>query len=202
MAQPRLSGKPVANGHYIERLRRTLSKQTPVPREKLANNSRGAAVLVPILERSGELHVVYIRRADHVSSHRGQVAFPGGRVDPGDTTLLDTALREAREEVGIDPETVDVLGAFPEMSTLTSGITVAPFAGVIPAASDLIPCFDEVAEIFEVPISALADRRYRGEYQWGSNGSKFPAILYGGQTIWGLTLRITMNLLEIAGAER
>ncbi len=202
MAQPNESGKPLANGHYIERLRRTLSKETPVPREKLANNSRGAAVLVPIRERRGELHVVYIRRADHVSSHRGQVAFPGGRVDPADTTLLDTALREAREEVGIEPHTVDVLGAFPEMSTLTSGITVAPFAGVIPAASRLSPSLDEVAEIFEVPIGALADPRYRGEYRWGANGSKFPAILYGGQTIWGLTLRITMNLLEIVGAER
>jgi 8-oxo-dGTP pyrophosphatase MutT (NUDIX family) len=188
-----------STSHHIDRLRRALSAETPVRRERLANNSRGAAVLVPIFERRGELHVVYIRRADHVSSHRGQVAFPGGRVDPSDPSLLHTALREAREEVGIDPRSVDVLGAFPEMSTLTSGIIVAPFAGVIPESTAMSPCPDEVAEIFAVPLDALADPAYRGEYRWNSNGSKYPAILYGGQTIWGLTLRITENLLDILG---
>jgi len=191
-------GRITVPNRYIERLREFLSRETPVPREKLAGNSRGAAVLVPILERQGELHVVYIRRADHVSSHRGQVAFPGGRVDPTDATLLHTALREAQEEVAIDPTTVDVLGAFPEMSTLTSGITVAPFAGVVPASTAFAPCPNEVADIFEVPLRALGDARYRGEYQWeGAKRSKFPAIFYGGHTIWGLTLRITENLLSI-----
>ncbi len=201
MARPKAIAKnrdkSAGNFHHIERLRRSLAKEATVPREKLANNSKGAAVLVPILERRGELHLVYIRRADHVSSHRGQVAFPGGRVDPTDVTLLDTALREAQEEVGIDPQTVDVLGAFPEMSTLTSGITVAPFAGVIPASTAMSPSLDEVAEIFEVPLGALSDPRYRGEYRWANNQSKYPAIMYGGQTIWGLTLRITENLLAI-----
>src|SRR5215831_6527821 len=189
--------KPGRNRHHIERLRQVLSKEIPVPRERLANNAKGAAVLVPIFERNGELHVVYIRRADHVASHQGQVAFPGGRVDATDATLLDTALREAQEEVAIDPLTVDVLGAFPEMSTLTSGIIVAPFAGVIPATTALRPCPKEVAEIFEVPLSALSDSRYRGHHEWGGNRSRFPAILYGGQTIWGLTLRITESLLAI-----
>src|SRR5215469_12735008 len=197
MGLPTSAEKRAPGNRDIERLREVLSKEVPVPREKLANNAKGAAVLVPIFERNDELHLVYIRRADHVSSHRGQVAFPGGRVDPSDATLLDTALREAREEVAIDPLTVDVLGAFPEMSTLTSGIIVAPFAGVIPAATALRPHLEEVAEIFEVPLRALRDPRYRGHHDWGGNRSKFPAIQYGGQTIWGLTLRITDNLLAI-----
>jgi 8-oxo-dGTP pyrophosphatase MutT (NUDIX family) len=197
MGLPTTAGNPDRNRRHIERLRQVLSKEVPVPRAKLANNAKGAAVLVPIFERHGELHLVYIRRADNVSSHRGQVAFPGGRVDPTDVTLLDTALREAQEEVAIDPLTVDVLGAFPEMSTLTSGIIVAPFAGIIPATTALSPCFEEVAEIFEVPVGALRDPRCRGHYEWGGNRSKFPAILYGGQTIWGLTLRITESLLAI-----
>src|SRR5499425_294900 len=151
MGLPSTAAQTARSNHHIERLREVLSKEVPVPREKLANNAKGAAVLVPIFERNDELHLVYIRRADHVSSHRGQVAFPGGRVDPSDATLLETALREAREEVAIDPLTVDVLGAFPEMSTLTSGITVAPFAGVVPASTAFAPCPNEVAEIFEVP---------------------------------------------------
>ncbi len=187
---------------HLERLRSALAKSKPPPRDLLANNRKAAAVLVPIIERESELHVVYIRRSDHVESHRGQVAFPGGRVDPGDATLLDTALREAHEEVAIPPGAVQVLGAFPVANTLTSGIIVAPFAGLIPASTPMRPSPDEVAEIFEVPLSALRDSRFRGDYQWNRDGeagggAKYPAILYGGQTIWGLTLRITMDLLAI-----
>ncbi|MFZ1889029.1 MAG: CoA pyrophosphatase [Candidatus Binataceae bacterium] len=189
----------------VERLRSHLAKAKPPPRDLLANNRKAAAVLIPILERAGELRVVYIRRSDHVESHRGQVAFPGGRVDPGDATPLAAALREAQEEVAIPPHAVEVLGAFPVESTLTSGIIVAPFAGVIAASTPMRPSPDEVAEIFEVPLSALRDPRFRGDYEWKREGkdaapAKFPAILYGGQTIWGLTLRITLDLLAILEA--
>ncbi|HVA77561.1 MAG TPA: CoA pyrophosphatase [Candidatus Binataceae bacterium] len=191
---------------HLKRLRAELAKTKPPPRDLLANNRKAAAVLIPILERAGELRVVYIRRSDHVESHRGQVAFPGGRVDPGDATLLDTALREAHEEVAIPPHAVEVLGAFPVANTLTSGIIVAPFAGVIAASTTMRPSPDEVAEIFEVPLSALRDPRFRGDYEWrrdgaaAGRGSKYPAIMYGGQTIWGLTLRITMDLLAMLEA--
>jgi hypothetical protein len=93
-----------------------------------------------------------------------------------------------------------VLGNFDTMSTLTSGTTVAPFVGVIPGDAPLKADPKEVAEIFDVPLSALRSPSYRGDYEWireDKRTSKFPAILYGGQTIWGLTLRITMNLLDI-----
>jgi 8-oxo-dGTP pyrophosphatase MutT (NUDIX family) len=185
----------------VEKIRKTLVGVIPPPREELANKSNAAAVLMPLFERDGELHVVYIRRSDHVASHRGQVAFPGGRVEPVDATLLDAALREAHEEVGIDPATVDVVGGLPTMHTTTSGIIVAPFVGVIPPDAQLKPDPSEVAEIFDVPLSALRDMNFRGDYEFNPDGrprgSKFPAILYGGQIIWGLTLRITINLLEI-----
>jgi 8-oxo-dGTP pyrophosphatase MutT (NUDIX family) len=192
---------------HVETIRRKLSTVTPAPREALANKSNAAAVLVPMFERSGELHLVYIRRSDHVASHRGQVAFPGGRVDAADATLLDAALREAHEEVGIRPSTVEVIGAFATMHTTTSGIVVAPFVGVIPPDTPLKPQLSEVAQIFDVPLTALRDPQYRGDYEWKSEGpasrsAKFPAILYGGQTIWGLTLRITLNLLELLDPNR
>jgi len=190
----------------VETIRRKLATVTPPPREALANKSNAAAVLIPLFERDGELHIVYIRRSDHVASHRGQVAFPGGRVDPVDATLLDAALREAHEEVGIHPSTVEVIGAFATMQTTTSGIVVAPFVGVIPHDAPLKPQLSEVAQIFDVPLTALRDPKFRGDYRWTRDGlasraSKFPAILYGGQTIWGLTLRITLNLLELLDPE-
>jgi 8-oxo-dGTP pyrophosphatase MutT (NUDIX family) len=185
--------------HHIERLSLALKDVEPAPRAVLANNRNAAAVLVPLFERSREIHVVYIRRSDHVESHRGQVAFPGGRVDPKDRTLLDAALREAHEEVGIPPHEVKVLGGFSAAQTTTTGIIVAPFVGVIPSTLPLTPEPHEVAEIFDVPLSALRDPAYRGDYEWNQNGAvrRFPAILYGGQTIWGLTLRITEHLLDV-----
>jgi 8-oxo-dGTP pyrophosphatase MutT (NUDIX family) len=180
------------------------------PADRLARHrkgaGRGAAVLMPIFELDGDLHVVYIRRSDHVESHRGQVAFPGGRVDPTDTTLLHTALREAHEEVGIEPDLVDVLGGFPTMSTVATGMQVAPFVGFLRRPVDYRIQENEVAAVFEVPLRALADRQYRGLYEWrrdqGRPSSNHPAIFYGGQTIWGLTLRITESVLEIMGIAR
>lgn len=190
-----------AFARQVEKIRNTLVGVTPAPREELANKSNAAAVLMPLFERDGELHVVFIRRSDHVASHRGQVAFPGGRVEAVDATLLDAALREAHEEVGLDPASVEVIGGLPTMHTTASGIIVAPFVGVIAPDAPLKPDPSEVAEIFDVPLSALRDPRFRGDYEWNPDGraraSKFPAILYGGQVIWGLTLRITINLLEI-----
>jgi 8-oxo-dGTP pyrophosphatase MutT (NUDIX family) len=184
---------------HIEQIRLKLVGVEPPAREALANRNNAAAVLVPLFERDHEMHVIFIRRSDEVASHRGQVAFPGGRVDAVDNTLIDTALREAHEEVGLHPTLVEVLGPLPLMNAMASGISVAPFVGVFPGDAKLEAERREVAEIFDVPLRALRDMQYRGDYEWNNNGrnSKFPAILYGGQTIWGLTLRITMNLLDI-----
>ncbi|HSR57582.1 MAG TPA: CoA pyrophosphatase [Candidatus Binataceae bacterium] len=191
---------------HIVKLRETLTKSDPNDRPISGAATREAAVLVPIIERADDLSIVYIRRSDLVESHRGQVAFPGGRVDPADATLLDTALREAQEEVGIEPDAVDVLGGFPTMSTVSSGMLVAPFVGVLTRPVDFRVDPVEVAEVFEVPLRVLADARYRGMYEWrrdqGRPSSHYPAIFYSGQTIWGLTLRITEALLEIMGIAR
>ncbi len=99
---------------------------------------------------------------------------------------------------------VDVLGGvFPTMSTVSSGMRVAPFVGLLRRPVDYRIQEAEVAEVFEVPLQALVDPRYQGQYEWRRDkdrpSSNFPAIFYSGQTIWGLTLRITENLLEIMG---
>src|SRR5258705_10033563 len=155
----------------VEKIRRTLVTVTPAPREELANKSNAAAVLIPLFERDGELHMVFIRRSDHVASHRGQVAFPGGRVEAIDTTLLDAALREAYEEVGLDPATVDVVGGLPTMHTTASGIIVAPFVGVIPPDSALKPDPSEVAAIFHVPPRGLRAPGFCGGSEFTPHGT-------------------------------
>jgi 8-oxo-dGTP pyrophosphatase MutT (NUDIX family) len=185
-------------GQRLRRLRRGLEPADRLARHRIGAG-RGAAVLMPIFEMDGDLHVVYIRRSDHVESHRGQVAFPGGRVDPGDETLLHTALREAQEEVGIDPASVDVLGGIEGTVARTSEIHVTPFIGVIPAADGLRADPKEVAAIFFVPMSALEDSTYRGTYRFRRDGgetSEHPAIFYNDQVIWGLTLRFTDEVLR------
>jgi 8-oxo-dGTP pyrophosphatase MutT (NUDIX family) len=183
---------------HIARLRKGLE-----PADRLARHrtgaGRGAAVLMPLFELDGDLHVVFIRRSDHVESHRGQVAFPGGRVDPTDETLLQTALREAQEEVGIDPASVDVLGGIEGTVARTSEIYVTPFIGVIPAADGLRADPREVAAIFFVPMSALEDSTCRGTYRFRRDSgevTEHPAIFYNDQVIWGLTLRFTEEVLR------
>jgi len=155
-----------------------------------------AAVLVPLFEREEQLHVLYTRRSDRLLSHQGQVAFPGGKVDLADADLVATALREAHEEIGLHPQTVEIIGSLTTMGTMASGYSVAPFVGVIHEPIKLRPNPREVAEIFSVPLNVLSDQRFRGSYKWQSGGT-YPAILYADQTIWGLTLRITLSLLEL-----
>jgi 8-oxo-dGTP pyrophosphatase MutT (NUDIX family) len=158
-----------------------------------------AAVLVPLAARSGELEVLYIRRSDSVATHRGQIAFPGGRTSPSDANLLATALRETHEEIGLAPSAVEVLGAMPAMRTISGSLTVAPFAGFIPVWTELQPEPREVAEIFTVPLDVLRDQRHRGYYEWsnGASSSRHPAILHQGRVIWGFTYRVTLDLLEM-----
>jgi 8-oxo-dGTP pyrophosphatase MutT (NUDIX family) len=183
---------------HIARLRKGLERADRLARHR-TGAGRGAAVLMPLFELDGDLHVVFIRRSDHVESHRGQVAFPGGRVDPTDETLLHTALREAQEEVGIDPASVDVLGGIEGTVARTSEIYVTPFIGVIPAADGLRADPREVAAIFFVPMSALEDSTYRGTYRFRRDSgevTEHPAIFYNDQVIWGLTLRFTEEVLR------
>jgi len=186
---------------YLDKLRRKLAPAEHAQAPAHAASKKKAAVLVPLMHRDGELHVLYTRRSDRLSSHRGQVAFPGGRFDHRDPHLLAAALRETHEEVGIEPHRVEVLGSFEGREARVSEIYVTPFVGIVRGPVDLRPDPKEVADIFEVPLEALHDRRYRGDYKWSNNGSTshHPAIFYEGQTIWGLTYYLTMRFLEIGG---
>jgi 8-oxo-dGTP pyrophosphatase MutT (NUDIX family) len=186
---------------YLDKLRRKLKAADTVPLPA-PDDRKVAAVLVPLMHRNGGgFDILYTRRSDRLASHRGQVAFPGGRFDHRDANLMAAALRETHEEVGIAPDQVRVLGTFPGLRTRATDIGVTPFVGVIEGDPILTPDPKEVAEIFRVPLEALSDRRYRGSYRWqrpgASSPTDFPAIRYGGQVIWGLTYSLTLTFLRL-----
>lgn len=173
--------------------------QGRTPRLLAEEQRRPAAVLVPIQERPDGDHLVLTRRAELLSSHQGQVAFPGGRVDRQDSDPLAAALRESHEEVGIDPRDVRVLGQLDQV-TAAANYLVTPFVGVIPFpyAFRLNPA--ETAAVFSVPISALLDPgRFTADARFFPSHRPNPVyhFHYEGWDIWGATARIITQLLEL-----
>jgi len=189
---------------YLNGVRRKLGLAEDVPAPAPGTEGKAAAVLLPLIERENGLNLLYTRRSDRLVSHRGQVAFPGGRFDARDPHLMAAALRETHEEVGIPPENVEVLGSFRGLRTRSTNILVTPFVGIVHGSPALRPDPKEVAEIFEVPLGALDDPRYRGYHQYANNGNatQHPAILYAGQIIWGLTYSLTLTFLRLTGSAR
>ncbi|MDI4638184.1 MULTISPECIES: CoA pyrophosphatase [Halomonadaceae] len=139
----------------LENLRDRLQAHVP---QRLALKMPRAAVLLPIVDRP-EPTLLFTRRADHLKQHGGQVAFPGGKWEHGDDDLLDTALREAEEEIALPPDRVQLLGRLSDVISL-HGIRVTPYVGLIPADLPLVPELSELDAIFEVPLTHfLEDKR-------------------------------------------
>ncbi len=154
-----------------------------------------AAVLVPLRETSAGVSVVLTRRAAHLRHHPGQIALPGGRVDPGDASAEAAALREAAEEIGLAPSGVRLLGRLPVHTTVT-GFAIEPFVGVVPPGFVPVPEAAEVGEVFEVPLAHLADpARYRIEgRRWQGEVRRYRVVPWGPYYIWGATARILWGL--------
>ncbi len=158
-----------------------------------------AAVLIPLFRQGGGWHLLFTRRTDRVESHKGQVSFPGGACDDGETTPEETALREANEEIGIDPHKVRVLGRITNMITITS-FRVTPVVGVIewPIVMQLEK--DEVERVFTIPLDWLAERSNRWEFTMpGRNRSLIVYQPYDGELLWGATARMTVDFLNVLG---
>ncbi len=154
-----------------------------------AGDTRGAAVLVALFEEDGETHVVLTRRAQHLRTHRGEVCFPGGRRD-GDEDLVDTALREAHEEIGLHPSSVEIVREWRHHATITSQSFIAPFVAVLASRPvDLVPNPREVEQILYVPLRELALEEVYREEHWTFAGNTRPLWFFDlvGDTVWGAT---------------
>ncbi|RJF87882.1 CoA pyrophosphatase [Oleomonas cavernae] len=156
---------------------------------------RRAAVLVPIIDRPEGLSVLLTRRTEHLSSHAGQISFPGGRIDPEDAGPVEAALREAQEEIGLDPGFVTIAGFLDGYETGT-GYHVTPVVGFLRPGFALTPNPDEVAAAFEVPLEFLMNPKNRERHSRDYNGATryFYAMPFGEHYIWGATAGMIVNL--------
>jgi len=153
-----------------------------------------AAVLIAITEREHP-GVILTQRTETLRKHAGQVAFPGGRVDPGDVDAVAAALREAEEEIGLPPARVEVVGTASSYRTGT-GFSITPVIGVVPPDLHLIPQEAEVAAVFEVPLAFLLDEANRAlrEADWKGARRQYYEYLWEDRRIWGATAAMIVNL--------
>jgi 8-oxo-dGTP pyrophosphatase MutT (NUDIX family) len=168
----------------------------PAPlRRRLARDLKAAGVLIPIIEHRDGCTVLFTRRSPHLRYHAGQVSFPGGRMEPGDTDILETALRETREEVGIDPSIVEIAGFLPSLPTI-SGYAVTPIVGFVPSGTLIVPDPTEVERVFEVPLDFLLEpaNRQRSEREVYGERVAVSEYRYAAERIWGATASILLLL--------
>jgi len=167
------------------------------PRNIAGNYYKPAAVLMPIQERDDGDYLVLTKRAEHLNRHRGQIAFPGGRIDAGDAGELEAALRESEEEIGLDPSHVKILGRIDQVMA-AYGYVVTPFVGLIPTRYEFRPNPAETAAVFAVPIDALLEPSNvsLADHGW-SNGATVYHFHYGPWDIWGATANMIVQFLEL-----
>jgi 8-oxo-dGTP pyrophosphatase MutT (NUDIX family) len=180
----------------VDDVRRAVTGHEDLPTLPGDEDGPNSAVLAAVWDEDGEARILLTRRGSWLRSHSGQVAFPGGRVDPGET-LAEAALREAQEEVGLDPASVELIGRLSRMHTISSGAGIYPFVGVLPGRPTLEINPDEVARAFDVRLTELRSDDVFHEEIWGIAETERPIYFFevDGETIWGATARMLYELL-------
>ncbi len=180
---------------WLEEVERLLAA-SPIRRRPPDAGQKAAAVLVPLYVAAGTLWVVLTRRSDSLADHGGQYAFPGGARESGDEDEVATALREAGEELGIDPSVIVVLGQLDDVRT-PSGWVISPIVGALPHPLELSPSGDEVQAVVRVPFAYLANPEVveSEEVIVGGETISSPVFHYRSQRIWGATARIVSDLV-------
>ena len=172
----------------------------PVPKQHLIRvpGIRPAAVLMPFFDRAGEAHLVLTKRPEHMPTHKGEIAFPGGKFEEHDGSLEQTALRELEEEIGVPRQSVEIVGELRAYGTLSSRFGIVPFVGVLeePAQYEADP--SEVERVLEVSIEELLDDGVHREERWGIGPADRPVHFFEleDETVWGATAGILHGFLE------
>lgn len=179
----------------VEKVACALRCRTP---EIIAGNGhKPAAVLIPIQERQDDDYLVLTKRADHLRTHKGQIAFPGGRVDVADADVIGTALREAQEEIGVDPACVKILGRLDEF-TAGYGLIVTPVVGLIPAECQFQLDPAETVAVASVSIRALMEpANFTVDDRLSPGGHANYHFYVNGWDVWGVTARIIAQFLQL-----
>jgi 8-oxo-dGTP pyrophosphatase MutT (NUDIX family) len=158
-----------------------------------------AAVLAPLFKTQGEWHLLFTRRSDLVEDHKGQVSFPGGAFEIGDNYPVDTALREAWEEIGLPKNNVEIIGWLPEMPTVTNYLVV-PVIGIIKKPFQIQHSPSEVNRVFSIPLEWLADKKNFEMKPYIYHSVQVHDVIYyreyDSEILWGLTARMTQLLLQ------
>mgnify|MGYP001565297254 FL=1 len=175
-----------------DRRRRVVDSESLIP----------AAVLLLLTNRR-EPHVVFAKRTEDVSHHKGQFSFPGGIVETWDGSRLETALREAQEEIGLPPSAVDILGTLDDTETRATQFVITPFVGMVSQPVSYTPDGKEIERVLEVPLAALLDPAIFRVEMWERDGEVHPVYFYeyNGETIWGATARILKQFLDLVFPE-
>ena len=181
----------------IEEIRKTLAAR----KKKVIVDSSltDSAVLLPIYQKDGKCHIIFTKRTDHLTHHKGQISFPGGGRHDDDKTLLETALRESREEIGLKEADVRILGELDDAATVTSLYRIVPFVGLIPYPYDFKIDRFEVDEVFGLPLEGLLNNANRKEENlvYGDKIIRVYTYELDGRIIWGATAWILNQFLEI-----
>ncbi len=194
-----MTSNTMTHDNLPEIIKKVLTGRMPARVLDEGGTYRRSAVLIPLFRAGHEYRLLFTKRTTRVEAHKGQISFPGGRVDEEDSSSQETALREAYEEIGLRKEDVTLLGRIDDTVTLTSNYIVHPFVGLIPYPYEFRLSTSEVARLLEVPFEVFTA---------GGGGRVMPipyegqilesfAYTYDGEVIWGATARIMKNLVEI-----
>jgi len=179
------------------------SPNSPYPQGLLSGKPQRASVLIPFLKKGADWHILFIHRTSNQNDlHSGQVAFPGGRFDCEDPDAVNTALRETREEIGIEPNQIKVLGRLNDFMTITN-YQVSPIIGVIPLPFTLKLQVEEVKRTFTIPLHWLAnEKHFKTKERKIRNYPTLPVVyyeMYQNEVLWGASARIMLHLLFVLG---
>jgi 8-oxo-dGTP pyrophosphatase MutT (NUDIX family) len=189
----------------LETLRRRIEAALAErPRKVVEPEGLVPAAVLLLLTNPADPHILFAKRTEKVSHHKGQISFPGGIVETWDGSRLETALREAREEIGLPPEAVEVLGTLDDTETQSTRFVITPFVGLIRGPVRYAPDGKEIERVLEVPLAAVLDPANFRVEMWERDNKTRPVYFFefNGETVWGATARILKQFVDVVFPEK